>query len=67
MRPVYQPRAAIAQRCGHRNLTLSAEPPQEYCPQSVGGLFHVKRIALHPAYSFEKSDVSIQHTQLHPT
>ncbi len=43
MPPVYQRRATIAHRRAYKRPSLIAEPTQEQCPQSVGGLFHVKR------------------------
>lgn len=54
MRSVYQPRAPIAQSCGHKKLAPGAEPLQEHCPQSVGALFHVKRFGLHPGVFVRK-------------
>jgi hypothetical protein len=49
MRSVYQPHAAIAQRCGRKQKeSFNAEPLQDHCTQSVDRLFHVKRVALHP-------------------
>jgi hypothetical protein len=54
MRSVYQPCAGITQSCGHKKLAPSAEPPQEHCPQSIGALFHVKRVGLHAAVIVRK-------------
>src|SRR6266851_4075629 len=64
MRSVYQSRVVIAQCCGHRKKMLSSEPPQGHCPQSVGGPFHVKRVALLAAGAVQKKPICLSGTHL---